>query len=251
MPTSQDIAKMIDHSLLHPTLTEAELREGCALALKYDAASCCIKPYHTKLTAELLKGSDVKVCAVIGFPHGNSTLEIKVAESKQVMADGATEVDIVINMSKAKEGDWDFVKNEIGTLTQVIHDGGAKVKVIFECDYMGSEEVIKLCEICSDVDADWVKTSTGYNYQTMDDGNLGYFGAGDPELLKLMRKHSKPSVQVKAAGKIRGLKMYIDCLEMGVSRVGTGQTADIVNAARVELDGLEPLSDDKSAGGAY
>ncbi len=239
--SSKDVAKMIDHSLLHPTLGDSELKKGCELALKYDVASCCVKPYHTALAKKLLAGSDVMVCAVIGFPHGNSSSEIKAEEAGQVCRDGAQEVDMVINIARAVEGDWDFVEKDIAAVLAVTKRWKAAIKVIFETDYLNDEQIIKLCQICSRLDCEFVKTSTGYNYVTMPDGQLGYKGAGDYHVLELMRKHSKASVQVKAAGKVRTFEAFIEVREKyGVTRVGTAQTAAIVEEARVKLDGAKP-----------
>ncbi len=250
--TSKDIAKMLDHSLLHPTLTETELKAGCDLAIKYDAASCCVKPYHTALAKKFLADSDVLVCAVIGFPHGNNTIEIKVAETEQVIRDGATEVDMVIHMAKAHEKDWAYLEKEIGAVHDACKKGGAILKVIFEVDYMKDEHVIKLCEICGKVGAEFVKTSTGYNFVKDEKGQLGYKGA-TIEVLTLMRKHSPANVQVKAAGACSSLEAVLKVREIGVTRVGTGQTAKIVEDARVRFDGAAPA---KSCGcqgsaGAY
>jgi len=232
--TAKNIAKMLDHSLLHPTLTEKELEAGCKLARQYDAASACVKPCHTKAAKKLLVGSDVLVCAVIGFPHGNSTQEIKVAETKQVMRDGATEVDMVINIAKALEGDWAYLEGEIKAVHDATKARKAALKVIFEVDYLKDEHVIKLCKICSKIGVEFVKTSTGYNYVKDDKGQLGYKGA-TPAVLKLMRKHSTARVQVKAAGACSTLDAVLRARDIGVTRVGTGQTAKIVEDARARF----------------
>lgn len=228
---ASEIAKMIDHSLLHPTLSEKELIEGCKLAAKYDVASVCVKPYHVGLSKKELEGSDVLICAVIGFPHGNSTLEIKLAETEQVIADGATEVDMVVNLAKVMDEDWDFLEDEVGAVTDLCHRSGAIIKVIFAVDLIEDKHIIKLCEVCSKVKADFVKTSTGYNFVKGDDGKYSYEGATDHRL-QLMRKHSAPEVQVKAAGGIRSLDAFIRVKEMGITRVGTSQTESVVLAAR-------------------
>jgi len=235
---SKEIAKMLDHSLLHPTLTEKELRDGCALAIRYDLATCCVKPCDTALTRDLLKGTDVKVCAVIGFPHGNSTLEIKLAETAQVLRDGATEVDMVINIAKAVDGDWAFVEKEIDAINRACKKAGALLKVIFETDYLQDGQIVHLCEICTRVSVGFVKTSTGYNFTKDADGKYTYKGATLP-ILELMRKHTGPKVQVKAAGACSTLDAVLKVREMGVTRVGTGQSAKIVEDARVRLDGMK------------
>ncbi len=253
--TVKNISKMIDHSLLAQTLTEKQMVEGCKVAVEQDAASVCVKPYHVAIAAKELKGTDVLVGAVIGFPHGNSTLEIKVAETKQVINDGAIEVDMVVNLAKVMEEDWEFLEKEIGTITEICHKNNAIVKVIFAVDLIEEKHIIKLCEICTKVKADFVKTSTGYNYVKTDDGKYTYSGATD-KVLKLMRKHSGTEVQVKAAGCIRGLSGFLNVLAIGGSRVGTGQTIAIVEEAKkyadengvIDVEKVEGYSGAASAG---
>jgi deoxyribose-phosphate aldolase len=132
----KELAKMIDHSILHPTMTDEDLRRECEVAKKYDVASVCVKPYAVKQAVELLKGSDVLVGCVIGFPAGNSAIEVKVFETEVACNDGAVEIDMVINIGKALQGDWDYIEREIGAVTQKCHENGAIVKVIFETDYV-------------------------------------------------------------------------------------------------------------------
>ena len=229
--TVKDISKMIDHSLLAQTLTEQQMVDGCKVAVEQDAASVCVKPYHVARAAEELKGTDVLVGAVIGFPHGNSTLEIKVAETEQVIKDGAVEVDMVVNLAKVIEGDRDFLEKEIGTITEICHKNNAIVKVIFAVDLIEDKHIIQLCEICTKVKADFVKTSTGYNYVKTDDGKYTYYGATD-HALKLMRKHSGTEVQVKAAGCVRTLSAFLNVRAIGCTRVGTSQTIAVVEEAK-------------------
>jgi len=230
MTTAIEITKMIDHSLLHPTLTDAELKAGCELAIKYNVASCCVKPYHTKLAAELLKGSSVLVGAVIGFPHGNNSTAIKVAETQQVIADGAVEVDMVINIAKALQGDWDYVAQEIAAVMDITKANAAALKVIFATDFLEDPHIIKLCEICSKLLVDFVKTSTGYNYVKGADGQYSYQGA-TTHVLKLMLAHTPPEVQVKAAGACSTLERILEVKEWGITRVGTGQTEKVAQDA--------------------
>ncbi len=224
------IAKMIDHSLLNPSLTTQELEEGCALAVRYDVASVCILPYYLVRCAELLARTTVKASTTIGFPHGGHTTAIKLAEARQALNDGGQELDVVINISKARSGDWQFVRNELDQLTECIHAGGAKIKVIFENAYLEDASKIRLCEMCGEIGADWVKTSTGYAPS----------GATLPDL-ELMRKHSPVSVQVKAAGGIRDLDALLTIRAIGVSRVGATRTETMLEDCRKRL-GLEPLN---------
>jgi deoxyribose-phosphate aldolase len=224
------IAKMIDHSLLNPTLTTRELEEGCALALRYDVASVCIMPYALARCAELLAGSTVQASTTIGFPHGGHTTAIKLAEARQALSDGGQELDCVINISKARSGDWQYVADELAALTETIHGGGAKIKVIFENAYHDDAAKIRLCEICGEIGVDWVKTSTGYapSGATLAD-------------LELMRRHSPARVQVKAAGGIRDLDALLAVREIGVSRVGATRTETMLEDCRKRL-GLEPIT---------
>jgi deoxyribose-phosphate aldolase len=229
--TERDVAKMIDHSLLHPTMTDEVIREGCELALKYDVATACVKPYAVPLAREVLAGSEVGVCAVIGFPHGNSTPRIKFAEALHVIADGATEVDMVINIGKALGGDWDYVSEEIRSINQACTTQGAILKVIFETDYLQDEHIIRLCEICSEHRVAFVKTSTGYGFVKQPNGDYNYKGATD-HVLQLMRRHSAPEVQIKAAGGVRTLDGLLRVRELGVTRCGATATAAILDEAR-------------------
>jgi len=198
-----ELAKMIDHSLLHPTMTDKDLFEGCQLAKHYNVATVCIKPYAIKEALEWLKGSDVMVCAVIGFPHGNSTTAVKVYETEQACKDGAQEIDMVVNIGKVLGEDWDYVEKEIRAIVAVTKKHKAALKVIFENDYLPDDKYkIKLCEICSAAGVEFVKTSTGYGFVKGADGKYSYEGATEHDLI-LMRKHSAPQVQIKAAGGVR------------------------------------------------
>ena len=222
--TLDAIAKMIDHSLLNPSLTVKELEAGCQVALRYNTASVCIMPYYAARCADLLRGSTVQPSTTIGFPHGGHHTAIKLAEVRQALQDGATELDVVINISKAKSGDWEYVSREIKELTGATHAGGARIKVIFENAYQDDAAKIRLCEICGDIGVDWVKTSTGYaaTGATMED-------------LRLMRKHSPPHVQVKAAGGIRDLEALLAVREIGVTRVGATRTITMLEECRKRL----------------
>ncbi len=221
--TYEQIAKMIDHSLLKPTLTVEELEQGCQIALDYDVASVCIMPYYLKRCAEILAGSTVKASTTIGFPHGGHTTAIKVAEAKQALDDGGEELDMVVNISQVLSGNWDYVRNDIKAVIEVTHDRGQKVKVIFENCYLNNEHKIRLCEICGELKADWVKTSTGYGT-----------GGATYEDLKLMRQSSPDHVQVKAAGGVRSLDNLLEIRSL-VTRVGASSTVPILDECKGRL----------------
>lgn len=232
MPTVKELAKMIDHSLLHPTMTDSDLKHECEVAKTYDVASVCIKPYAVKEAVKWLDGSDVEVGSVIGFPHGNSSTEIKIKETRLACEEGAVEIDMVVNIGKVLGGDWDFVADEIGQIADEAHSHGAILKVIFENDFVTKrEDKIRLCEICNEKGADFVKTSTGYGFVKGEDGYYSYKGATEEDL-KLMREHADPNVQVKAAGGIRTLDDLLRVRDLGVTRVGATATETILEAAK-------------------
>jgi deoxyribose-phosphate aldolase len=224
--TYQDIAKMIDHSLLNPTLTTEDLERGIRIALQYDVASVCIMPYYLGRCAELLHGSAVKAGTTIGFPHGGHTTVVKVAEANQALDEGAEELDMVVNISKVLSGDWHYVREDLREVIALTHSRGEKVKVIFENCFLKDDHKIRLCEICGELQADWVKTSTGYGTggATMDD-------------LKLMRIHAPPHVQVKAAGGIRDLDAALAVRAIGVTRFGCTRTVEILEECKRRLGG--------------
>lgn len=222
--TYTQIAKMIDHSLLQQQLTDAELDQGCLLARELDVASVCIKPYAVARAKELLAGSTVAVGTTIGFPHGGHVTSIKVAESIQAMKDGAVELDMVVNIGKVLGKDWAYVKADIRAVVEAAHAQKALVKVIFENCFLQDEHKQKLCEICGEVGADFVKTSTGY----------GSTGATDDDL-KLMRKFSPPSVQVKAAGGVRNFERLLIVRSIGVTRVGATASKPILDECKAYL----------------
>jgi len=227
-----EIAKMIDHSILHPTLTDDDLRRECEVAGKYNVASVCVKPYAVKQAAELLRGSDVLVGCVIGFPAGNSSIEVKAFETETACMDGAVEIDMVINIGKALQEDWKYIEEEIKTVVDTSHRYGAITKVIFETDFITKDDYkIKLCEICSKVKADYVKTSTGFGFVRDADGRYSYKGATAHDL-ELMRKHSSPEVKVKAAGGVRTLTDLLRFKELGISRCGATATVSMIEEAK-------------------
>lgn len=258
--TYEALAKMIDHSLLHPTMTDRELEEGCQLAAKYQVASVCIKPYAVARAVELLRGSGVLVGAVIGFPHGSNSTEIKRRETELACRDGAAEIDMVINIGKALSGDWDYVERDIRAVCDEAHRHGAKVKVIFENDYLvnggaglSSDELkIKLCRISEMAGADWVKTSSGYGFVKQPDGNYNYKGATEHDL-KLMRANVSSKVQVKAAGGVRDLDGLIRVRELGVSRCGATATAGMLDEfrRRTSLPAAATVATGNIGGGGY
>jgi len=222
--TYADIAKMIDHSLLSPVLTDEDLEAGLGLALEYDVASVCIMPYYLKRCAEVLAGSTVRASTTIGFPHGGHTTATKLAEARQAINDGGEELDTVVNISKVLSDDWDYVRRDLGAVIDAAHDAGRKVKVIFENCYLEDDHKVRLCEICGRLGADWVKTSTGY----------GTGGATDDDLI-LMRAHAPAAVEVKAAGGVRDLDRLLAVRRLGVTRVGASRTADILDECKRRL----------------
>src|SRR5512137_1774801 len=237
--TCEQLAQMIDHSLLHPTLTDQELEVGCRLAAKYGVASVCIKPYAVKRAVELLQGSGVRVGCVIGFPHGNSCTESKRYETELACKDGAKEIDMVVNIGKALGGDWDYVERDVKAICDEAHQHSAKVKVIFENDYLAKggaglssdDFKRKLCQVAERAGADWVKTSTGYGFVKQPDGSYNYKGATEHDLA-LMRASVSRKVQVKAAGGVRDLDGLIKVRELGVSRCGATATAAMLDEYR-------------------
>ena len=227
--TYSDISKMIDHALLTPSMSTTDLIAGCRLAVAYDVASVCILPYAVKLCAEQLAGSTVKVSTVIGFPHGSNRAELKRTEAELALADGCQELDMVVNISKVVSGDWDYVRDDVEGVVEVAHAVGQKVKVIFENHYLNDEQKQQLCEICSDIEADWVKTSTGFaaSGATVQD-------------VQLMRQAAGANVQVKAAGGIRDLDTLLEFRELGVTRIGASGTVVMLDDCRKRL-GLAPI----------
>ena len=220
----EDIAKMIDHSLLGPVMTDEELESGIRIAIDYNVASVCIKPYYLGRCAELLAGSTVAPSTVIGFPHGGHATAVKVAEAERALADGGKELDYVVNIGKVLSEDWDYVQGDIQAVTRRTHDGGARIKVIFENCYLANQHKIRLCQICGELGVDWVKTSTGYGT-----------GGATVEDLRLMRQHAPPAVQVKAAGGVRTLDALLDVRAVGVTRVGATRTVEILEECKRRL----------------
>ena len=216
--TYAQLAKVIDHSLLRPELTEQEVIDGCKLAARYNTATVCVKPCHVRLAAEALRGTDVKTSTVVGFPHGSNLTATKVAEAQSAMDDGALELDMVLNIGALRSGQADFVRADIQTVCEAAHTRGVKVKVIFENAYLNDEQKILACQLCEQAGADWVKTSTGFapSGATLED-------------LRLMRANVSEKVQVKAAGGVRTLDALLAVIDAGCTRCGATATAAILD----------------------
>lgn len=231
IPSSQSLAKYIDHSILQPTLTDNELKAGCMIALEYNTASVCIKPYAVKKAASILYSSEVAVCTVIGFPHGSNTQTVKIHETVEACKNGATEIDMVVNIGKVLGEEWDYVANEITAINTATVDNGGILKVIFENDFLKTKHKIKLCEVCSAIGVAFVKTSTGYGYVKQENGFFMTRGA-TIEDLDLMKKHCSPEVRIKAAGGIRTLSDMLMAIKAGATRIGATATATILDEAK-------------------
>ena len=223
--TYEDLSRMIDHSLLKPTLTTADLEAGCRLAVEYRCASVCVMPFFLKQAAQILHDTDVKPTTTIGFPHGGHSTVVKLMEAVEALTNGAQELDVVVNISQVLSGNWEYVRRELGSIINVAHAAEQKIKVIFENCYLTDEHKVRLCELCGELHADWVKTSTGY-------------GSGGATLadLRLMRKHAPPHVQVKAAGGIRTLDQLLEVRALGVTRVGASRTKDILDECKKRVE---------------
>lgn len=222
--TLQQLAKTIDHSLLKPEMTEAEVIAGCEIARRYHVASVCVKPCHVRLAVRLLEGSDVAVGSVVGFPHGSQTSEVKVSEARQALADGATELDMVMNIGELRSGHMEYVRDEIRAVVETAA-GQAIVKVILENAYLTDEQKVIACKLCEEAGADFVKTSTGYapTGATVQD-------------IQLMRKSVGPQVQVKAAHGVRTLEAVLAMIDAGATRIGATATAVILDDFKKQRD---------------
>ena len=216
--TSAQLAKVIDHSLLKPELTEQDVMDGCKLASKYNTATVCVKPCHVRIAAKILKGSDVKVSTVVGFPHGSNLTAVKVAEANAAIDDGAVELDMVLNIGQLRSGKDEYVQADIQAVCEAAHARGAKVKVIFENAYLTDEQKVLACKLAEAAGADWVKTSTGFAP-----------GGATLEDLRLMRANVSEKVQVKAAGGVRTLDALLAVIDAGATRCGATATAVILD----------------------
>jgi deoxyribose-phosphate aldolase len=228
--TERDIAKTIDHSLLKPELDDAFIEDGCRLAAEYDVASVCVPPVHVRRAAALLDGTDVKVGTVVGFPHGYATTETKVAETRQALGDGATEIDMVLRIGALKSGRDAAVQLDIAAVVEVAHADGAIVKVIFENAYLADDEKVRACHLTEAGGGDFVKTSTGFAP-----------GGATHDDLRLMRANTSSHIQVKAAGGVRTLDALLDVMALGVTRIGATATKTIIDDFRERKAGREPV----------
>jgi deoxyribose-phosphate aldolase len=213
----KNVAAMIDHTLLKQDASEEQIAKICEEALEYHFASVCVNPGYVAQCAEALKGSSVEVCTVIGFPLGATTSASKAFEAKDAIANGATEVDMVVNVGKIKSGNWDFVKDDIAAVVKAA-DKKAVVKVIIETCLLTDEEKVKVCQIAKEVGADFVKTSTGFSK----------WGA-KPEDVALMRKTVGPDMGVKASGGIHNAEEALAMINAGASRLGCSAGIAVVN----------------------
>jgi deoxyribose-phosphate aldolase len=235
----EELAGMIDHALLHPTMTDDELRAGCQLALSLKVASVCIKPYAVPLAAGILRESPVAVGTVIGFPHGGNATGIKQLETARACGDGASEIDMVINIGKALSEDWGYVETDIRAVCDEAHRHGALVKVIFENEFLRNDTTkIELCHISERAGADFVKTSTGFGFVKGADGHFRTIGATRSDLA-LMRAHVSARVQLKASGGVRDLETLMAVRELGATRCGTSASAAILEEYRLRANDLE------------
>jgi deoxyribose-phosphate aldolase len=219
--SERDIAKAIDHSLLRPELDDAFIEEGCRLAAEYDVASVCVRPADVRRAAGILAGTDVAVGTTIGFPHGGHATATKVEEARRALADGARELDMVIQIGALKSGRDADVQADIAAVVEVAHEAGAIVKVIFENAYLTDDEKVRACRLSEAAGADFVKTSTGFapTGATHDD-------------LRLMRANTAPHIGVKAAGGVRTLDGLLEVMALGVTRIGATQTKAIIDDFR-------------------
>lgn len=234
---AEHVAGLIDHALLHPTLSDAQLEQGLLAVAALPLAAVCIKPCAVPLAAKLLAHTDIAVCTVVGFPHGSAQIEAKVHEAALACAAGATEIDMVVNVGKVLSEDWDYIARELRALREVCSRHGALLKVIFENDYLPKDHFkIRLCEISAAERADFVKTSTGFGFVQTEDGHYSYRGA-TAEDVALMRRHCPPEVQIKAAGGIRSLHEVLKFEALGCSRIGASATLAIVEEARRRMKG--------------
>jgi deoxyribose-phosphate aldolase len=238
--TERDIAKTIDHSLLRPELDDAFVEDGCRLAARYDVASVCVPPVHVRRAAGILAGTDVKVGTVVGFPHGYATTETKVAETRQALAEGATEIDMVLQIGALKSARDADVQADIAAVVEAARAGGAIVKVIFENAYLTDDEKVRACHLTEAAGAAFVKTSTGFAPTGATHGDL-----------RLMRANTSAHIAVKAAGGVRTLDALLEVMALGVTRIGATATATIIDDFRARKAGVAPVAAGGGQDGGY
>jgi len=233
--TTHDIALMIDHAVLHPMHTDADLQQACAIGDRWQVATICVKPYHVLRTTELLSGSTVKPCAVVGFPHGSNTVIIKHAEASLALQHGASEIDMVVNIGKVIQGDWGYVDEEIAALQELCAQQSIPLKVIFEMDFLSDDAMkIELCNLCNRHGVAFAKTSTGFGFVSQPDGHYDYTGATEHDVA-LMRRHCLPEIGIKASGGIRSLDALLRFHALGATRIGTSSTEKILKEAKARF----------------
>lgn len=234
-PTTAQIARTLDHALLHPTMTDPEIRAGCELARRLNCVTVCVKPSAIPLAVQELQGSSTAVGTVIGFPSGSHSTSTKVDEAKWACSQGATELDMVVNVGKVLQGDWDYVMDDIGAVLKIARQQEALLKVIFETDYVTrDEDKVRLCQICSQLSVDFVKTSTGFGFHKIQ-GHYDYIGATEHDI-RLMRAETDKSIGVKASGGIRSRADAIRFLELGCTRLGTSASEAILQSEGAEQE---------------
>ena len=233
-PASITILRTLDHAILSPTLTDAETRSAIEAVLGVPIATVCVRPHAVAQAAQLCEGTPIDVCTVVGFPHGGQMPAAKAFEAQLAFQDGVKEIDMVINTGKVLSGDWDFARRDISEVLAVVRKHGGLLKVIFETDFLPEDHhKIRLCELCGELGADFVKTSTGFGFVKGKAGGYDYAGATDHDLM-LMRKHCPPTVGVKASGGVRELARARRVLELGCTRIGTTSTLAILKELESE-----------------
>jgi deoxyribose-phosphate aldolase len=230
-PTLSALARLIDHSLLHPGLTDREIEAGFLLARDYGVAAVCVKPYSVPAARDALAGSGVAVCAVAAFPHGNSTTALKIREAEAAIDDGGTEIGVVVNIGQVLSEAWPYVSAEIAAVNEAVIAQGALLKVIFENDFLEDRHIVRLCEICAGQGVAFVKTSTGYGFVKQTNGFYSYAGATE-HAVKLMRTQCPSAVKIKAAGGLRTLDDLLAARSWGAERIGASATQTILEEAR-------------------